>query len=295
MRSHVRVLAMCGVALAALLFCGAAIAQTAASPVNAPHNPYTIKGFLVRGEIQVGIPEPFGMIVPDMGPVVFQEIAPCTLVSTIDTDNYPAPWGGPKFVPFESRTYPAAGTLINGAFVNPCSGQIPAAAKALAVRIHAVKPSSDGMFSVSWGDMPPATGLKALDFTAGAENVMEETGVMLNPAGRFALAVTDAATDAVVEVNGFFMADNRKAQPANGLFMWTIEGDQIGLDHMCVTVPADAVAVQCVTNIGFINGTTNASVAPPATGLCTAYVTNGCLHVNAWGHYTVTMLGPTAP
>ncbi len=289
MRLNPRRLAMCGTVLAVLI-CGTAIAQT----TTAPHDPYTIKGFLVRGEIQVGIPEPFGAIVPDMGPVAFQEIAPCTLVSTLESDNYPAPWGGPKFVPFESRTYPSAGLLANANWVNPCSGQIPAAAKALALRIHAVNPSNAGMFSVSWGEMPPSTGIKALEFTPAVENSMEEAGVMLNPAGRFTLAVTDATTDAVVEVLGYFVAAARQTSTPTGISMWTVEGTATG--PCALSAPVDAVAVACQST-----GEDGQSASPKKTGAsviyfgCNAVNVNGCVSVYSPGPYKVTFIGPTAP
>ncbi len=290
MRSTTRLLAVCGVLLAALIS-GAAFAQS----TTAPHNPYTIQGFFVRGELQVGIPEPFGAIVQDMGPVIFQEIAPCTLVSTLEADNYAALWGGPKFGPFESRTYKAVGALSIDNFVNPCSGRIPATAKALALRVHAVNPSGPGTFALSWGNLAPNAGLKALDFAPTTDGVapMEEAGVMLNPQGTFTLAVNDTATDAVVEVTGYFLRDTLQPKSGAGLYMWNIEGDQYETSPTagCISVPADAVAIQC-TATGFASSVAT-NIRP--VGTCSAIAENGCLTVYAYGHYKVTLIGPTNP
>ncbi len=288
-----------------LCVCGSVMAQ-ATPATNTPHNPYTIPGFLVRGEMQVGIPEPFGTIVQDMGPVTFQEIAPCTLVSTLEKDQYATAWGGPRFTPFTARTYKAVGFLSDANFVNPCSGAIPANARALALRVHAINPTAVGAFVLSRGPVPPATGLTALSFSPTADHgdTMEEAGVMLASDGTFMLSVNDASADAVVEVTGYFLPDAQKAQIVTGLSLFTVEGDSVmiidSVNNMvdgeaCVSVPADAAVAQCMvtfTPTPFIVGR---PVPITETLPCRAVNDNGCLRVFATGHFKVTMIGPTNP
>lgn len=294
-----RLLAFLAVAFA-IVFCGAAFAQTRVVPqINTPHNPYTMKGFLVRGELRVPIEEPFGAAIQDMGPVLFQEIAPCTLASTLTADQFAAPWGGPKLNAFENRTFVARGYLSSSDFVNPCSGAIPTDARAIDIRIHALNPDAAGSLALSWGSLAPAAGFRALDYPAAATNAMEEAGVMLDANGSFTLHTT-APTDAVIEVLGYFIADPQKPQPAAnpGYYVWYVDG-YLGTDGRaeCVNaeVPAGSTVVGCNV-ISVMGASIGASSPLPARG-CVGTILNSCLNVEGqpYGNFRVTIVSPNAP
>ena len=84
-----------------------ALAQSA-SQQTAPHEPYTMSGMFVRGELR--LPGPYGTAMK-MPPMIFHETSPCRLVSTRAEDAYPAQWGGPAFQPGDRREYPVQGEL----------------------------------------------------------------------------------------------------------------------------------------------------------------------------------------
>ena len=197
--------------VAALLWCGMSAANGQVNQTS-PHEPYTMKGFFVRGDLrvpsQIGVPGQTA----DMGPVIFQEIAPCRVISTFTADQYPAQWGGLSFSPFEQRIYAVTGVLAEGNFVNPCSGQIPDTARALGIRMLISNPDAQGSvftapaymtYGIPWVDSTKK--MHTLDFQAG-DNIMEEGGVMVGDR-TIALQVTNATTDLAVEVLGYFVAD----------------------------------------------------------------------------------------
>ena len=183
-----------------------------------PHEPYTMKGLFVRGELR--IPNPNGQPgeIAAMGPVVFQEISPCKWVSTLSDDQYPAAWGGPAFAPFERRVYAITGVLTSGDFTNPCSGLVPGEARAVSVRVHAVEPDTDGTIFMNeaylrsypygpfgWWVPHPERRMPVLTFHAG-DDIMEEAGVMIGD-GLIVVEMNNASTDLFIEVLGYFMKD----------------------------------------------------------------------------------------
>lgn len=280
----------------AIVFCGAAFAQTRViQQVNNPHNPYTMKGFLVRGELHIPIEDALSANIQDMGPALFQEIAPCTLASTLTADHFAAPWGGPKLNAFESRTYAARGYLSAGDFVNPCSGAIPSEARALDIRVHAVNPDSGGTLALSWGPTLPVAGIRALDYPTAAANAMEEAGVMLDPNGSFTLHTT-AATDVVVEVLGYFLPDPAQAKPVTtGYEIWYVTGELFRETFAeCVNngVPPGSSVIGCE-----VEATANYITTLRPVLQCTGTIVNNCLNVEgpSYSRYRVTIVSPTAP
>ena len=123
----------------------ASFALVASSAEMDTHNPYTVRGFQVRTNLlpQQSASAYSTLEVSDaMGPTLFQELAPCRFVSTLDPDEYPLQWGGPRFQVSESRTYQPIGYLVDGLFKNPCSELIPPHAVALAVRLGSYRCTS---------------------------------------------------------------------------------------------------------------------------------------------------------
>src|SRR5512132_4029349 len=79
------------------LFCSIAVLGDEPVVQTDTHEPMTFQGFRMRTNIAVPFPGVWGPRVISMGPALFQEIAPCKLVSTVAADQYPEPWGGPIF------------------------------------------------------------------------------------------------------------------------------------------------------------------------------------------------------
>ena len=171
---------------------------------SAQHNPYTVPGVQVRTSLAIPVPGMGGVNAP-MAAAVFQEVTPCKLVSTLANDGYPAQWGGPKLASNESRIYAAAGSLSEGVWVNPCSGVVPAAAPAIAVRVTVSNGDGDGTIYLAPSSWSPAAGLPVVQFTQGATK-SEEGGVMLAN-GSFVALAWNAAADLQIEVLGFFLED----------------------------------------------------------------------------------------
>ena len=65
---------------------------------STPQEPFTIQGFGVRTALQINVDGH----TRTMPAAVFQAMAPCRLVSTLEADHYPAPWGGPAFAANET-------------------------------------------------------------------------------------------------------------------------------------------------------------------------------------------------
>ncbi|HEX7828598.1 MAG TPA: hypothetical protein VF787_03045 [Thermoanaerobaculia bacterium] len=169
------------------------------------HEPMTFQGFRVRANVAVPIPSSWGPRVVSMGPALFQEIPPCRFISTLDADQYPAPWGGPAFVKDESRLYTVSGEMRTGEFTNPCSYVIPSNALAVATRVYVQSPDGDGSIYLTPAAWPPAAGMPILEFH-GEDAVIEEGAVMTRGAG-FSLASIGAGTDVVVDLLGYFIED----------------------------------------------------------------------------------------
>jgi len=192
---------------AALVIAAMALCSSAAAQTGTAHNPYTMNGMLLRGQMIVPISEPFGTILADMGPVMFQEIAPCTLVSTLIADNYAAPWGGPPFLANERRTIPVKGSLISGNFTNPCSKKVPSEAIAVVVRLQGFGVKADGGVFVSPGTFGPFSGKPALVLKPVSDAQMEEAGTMINENGTILVEVANTPADLSIELLGFFSPD----------------------------------------------------------------------------------------
>ena len=166
------------------------------------YNPYTVVGHQLRSELITQ--SPFGGEAPvKMGPTLFQEVVPCTFVSTLDEDKYPAPWGGKAFQAKESRTYFPIGILVSGDFTNPCSEVVPEKAIAVALRITAFDPNGSGAVYVA-----PSTftsySYPAVQFKDG-HDARREADVALH-AGGFRVEPNED-THVVIEIIGYFIPD----------------------------------------------------------------------------------------
>jgi hypothetical protein len=170
-----------------------------------PHEPMTFQGFRVRANIAVPMPSFWGPNVVPMGPALFQEIPPCRFISTLEADQYPAPWGGPAFNADESRSYQVTGMMRAGEWQNPCSLVVPSNALAVALRIYVQGAVGDGTIYVSPAAWIPAAGLPVLKFHQG-DSVVEETAMMIRGGG-FSMASFGAGTDVTVDLLGYFIAD----------------------------------------------------------------------------------------
>jgi hypothetical protein len=173
------------------------------------HNPYTVRGFQVRTNL---LPEQSASaysslsISEAVGPTLFQEMAPCRFVSTLDPDQYPAQWGGLSFQVSESRVYHPIGYLAEGLFKNPCSELIPPQAVALAVRLGAPQPLGDGsVFLAPSSSSVNISGNPALVFKKNLDSVQEATVVLHDNA--FVVTTAEQATELTIDIIGFFIKD----------------------------------------------------------------------------------------
>ncbi len=173
------------------------------------HEPTTYQGLRMRTDIAIAMPDTFGTRLVSMGPALFQEIAPCRFISTLDADAYPALWGGPAFKTNETRMYYPAGDMRFGTWVNPCAGLIPQEAVAVSMRIHAIAPLADGTVYAAPGSWSFAGGLPLLKFREGVEST--EEGAMMLRAGGFTLTTVNGGTDLVVEILGYVLEDPNAA------------------------------------------------------------------------------------
>jgi len=169
------------------------------------HNPYTVPGARIRMNMVIPVPEADGIRYESMGPATFQEISPCRVVSTLQSDAFPTEWGGPPFLPNDSRIYVGTGKLMTADWVNPCSGRIPIGVAALAVRLTVVNPQGDGIIYLAPGTWTPISGLPVLKFSPGP-SISEEVGVMLRN-DTFAVMSANAPADFSIDVLGYFEAD----------------------------------------------------------------------------------------
>jgi len=168
----------------------------------AQQNPHTIKGFGVRSALQIQV----NGQTRTMPAAMFQEITPCRLVSTLATDAFPAPWGGPAFAANETRLYSVFGVLDVKDFRNPCSGLIPDGADAIAVHVETSNPTGNGMLMAYNPDRWSPTKLDVAPISAKGP-AQDDSGVMLGDQGTFALVATNAGADVTIDVIGYFVPD----------------------------------------------------------------------------------------
>jgi hypothetical protein len=168
------------------------------------HNPYTVLGVQLRAALIADAAD--GASAVTVGPAVFQEIVPCRLVSTLEADGYSPLWGRPAFAPNESRAYRSTGELVDGAWTNPCSRQIPDNTLAIAARVWAVGSRTDA--TVLWvtpgnGAAPDSTSKIVLRESDRSAN--EATFVLHDH--MFTLTSQLGGADVVVDVIGYFLPD----------------------------------------------------------------------------------------
>ncbi|HEX7680051.1 MAG TPA: hypothetical protein VF713_18115 [Thermoanaerobaculia bacterium] len=196
------------IAMVAIGLAGMALAQQSSTPPEG--NPaMTIPGVFVRTALKFEINGKTFV----MPPSTFQEMPPCRLVSTLEADQYGAPWGGPAFRPNEQRLYPVNGTSLTENFVNPCATLIPDTAIAVAIRVTTSNATALGRVMTFNPDVTNATPLPVVPITPGSQMV-DEQGVMLshgpvsyNTFGTLGLQTLDAGTDLTVDIIGFFLPD----------------------------------------------------------------------------------------
>ena len=176
------------------------------------HNPYTFQGLRLRANMAVPVPDGWGGTkMMDMGPALFQEIAPCQLISTLEADHYPAPWGGPAFDVNETRVYYPAGELTAGTWVNPCFGKVPSGAMAVALRVRLTGGTDDGIVYIAPAAWGPKAGAPIFAFQKN-DLAIEEISMMVRGGG-FSLTTADAGADLVVDVTGYYLLDPNGSGP----------------------------------------------------------------------------------
>jgi len=187
----------------------APLAMAADSTSPATHNPYTVLGVQLRSVL---LADPAnGSSGVSVGPAIFQEIVPCRFISTLEADNYPAQWGGPAFNPNESRGYRPVGEMVDGAFTNPCSNQIPVESLAVAARVYATgtKSTKSVGSTVVWltpgHDTAPPDKLSKITLIPG-EQSMNEASVVLKDK-MFTMTAQHGGADLVVDIIGYFITD----------------------------------------------------------------------------------------
>jgi Collagen triple helix repeat (20 copies) len=168
------------------------------------HNPYTVLGVQLRAALIADASD--GASAVTVGPAVFQEIIPCRLISTLEADHYSPQWGRPSFAPNESRSYRSTGELVDGAWTNPCSQQIPVNALAIAARVWAVGPASDtAVVWVTPGNSGAPDSMSKVVVREGERTAAEATFVLRNH--MFTVTSQLGSSDIVVDVIGYFLPD----------------------------------------------------------------------------------------
>ena len=179
-------------------------APFAAAAEPATHNPYTVLGVQLRAALIADASD--GASAVTVGPAVFQEIVPCRLISTLEADHYSPLWGRPSFAPNESRSYRSTGELVDGAWTNPCSEQIPVTALAIAARVWAVGPATDtAVVWVTPGNNGTPDSMSKVVLREGERTAAEATFVLRNH--MFTVTSQLGSADLVVDVIGYFLPD----------------------------------------------------------------------------------------
>jgi hypothetical protein len=174
------------------------------------HNPYTVEGMQLRANLVTPSLPVQAMEVNTAGnssivAALFQEIVPCRFISTLAADQYAQTWNGGPFQPNERRTYKPIGTLVEGAFTNPCSEHVPTNAIGVALRISTVGPQGAGTMWLAGGDVTSFGAQPALPFAMHTDG-MDEANVLL-VGDHFGLMASESATDLTVDIIGFFLPD----------------------------------------------------------------------------------------
>src|SRR5437870_6061817 len=177
-----------------------------------PHEPFTAYGMQVRMSIVNPINHEWQK---EIQPTVFQEIAPCRLSSTLVIDRYDTPWGGPGYLPNESRQYPSRGVLRTPTFEDPCSEAIPTEAIGIVGRFEVTPGGGDGEVHIDPLEPASQDAATVLKFKKG-EVLMFEAGVMFAPDGSFGVATWYAGADVTVDVLGYLLPDPAPAGGAKG-------------------------------------------------------------------------------
>lgn len=170
-----------------------------------PHEPFTAYGMQVRMSIINPINREWSKE-KEIQPTVFQEIAPCRLSSTIVIDKYENPWGGPGYLPNESRWYPSRGVLKTHTFENPCSDAIPDDAIGIVGRFEVKPGGGDGEVHIDPTTPSSEEAATVFPFKKG-ETLMFEAGVLFGPGGTFGVATWYAGADITVDVLGYLLPD----------------------------------------------------------------------------------------
>jgi len=207
--ASIRKLFVSAMAITAVLLSAASVRAEQPDKFTKPHEPFTAYGMQVRMSIVNPINHEWQK---EIQPTVFQEIAPCRLSSTLVIDRYDMPWGGPGYLPNESRQYPSRGVLRTPTFEDPCSEAVPTDAIGIVGRFVVTPGGGDGEVHIDPLEPASPDATTVLKFKKG-EVLMFEAGVMFAPDGSFGVATWYAGADVTVDVLGYLLPD---PQPAGG-------------------------------------------------------------------------------
>ena len=177
-----------------------------------PHEPFTAYGMQVRMSVVNPINKAWQK---EIQPTVFQEVAPCRLVTTLPLDRFDAPWGGPAYLPNDSRHYPSRGVLQTATFENPCSESVPLEAIGIVGRFEVTPGDGDGEVHIDPFEAAASNATTVLKFKKG-EVLMFEAGVMFGPDGTFSVATWNAGADLTIDVLGYLLPDPAPAAGPKG-------------------------------------------------------------------------------
>jgi hypothetical protein len=201
--STTRKLFVSAIAITAVLLSTASVRAEQPDKFKKPHEPFTAYGMQVRMSVVNPIDKSWQN---GIQPIVFQEIAPCRLSSTLIPDHYDAPWGGPAYRPNESRHYPSRGVLETATFVNHCSETVPYEAIGIVGRFVVTPGDGDGEVHIDTSDPTGPDATTVFKFKKG-EVLMFEAGVMFASDGTFGVATWNAGADVTVDILGYLLPD----------------------------------------------------------------------------------------
>jgi len=173
-----------------------------------PHEPFTAYGMQVRMSLVNPIDKTWQK--SGVRPTVFQEIAPCRLLSTLSIDRYDTPWGGTTYRPNEARFYLSRGVLETPVFVDPCSEAIPMDAIGIVGRFIVTPGDGDGEVHIDSSQPASPNATTVFKFKKG-EVLMFEAGVMFGPGGTFGVQTWNAGADVMIDVLGYLLPDPASA------------------------------------------------------------------------------------
>jgi len=122
---------------------------------------------------------------------VFVAVTPCRLLDTRDPNG---PFGGPKFIALETRSYDVA--------VGPCTG-LPVAAAAYSLNFTVVNYPTSGGFVTAYPAGSSLPFVSTVNFGAGAP--IANAAVVATGSGGQINVYASAATDIIIDVNGYFL------------------------------------------------------------------------------------------